>query len=57
MIIQLKLPIAFSEAGVGSQNSTLLGATGDSVSWMTNYTWANGPNNVKSCEFCIDIME
>ncbi|KAJ3487633.1 hypothetical protein NLI96_g3398 [Meripilus lineatus] len=37
-----------ARAGVGSQNSTLLSATGNSVSWMTNYTWANGPNNVKS---------
>ncbi|KAI0698113.1 endocellulase [Cytidiella melzeri] len=35
-------------AGVGGQNSTLLSINGDSVSWATNWTWANGPNNVKS---------
>ncbi|KAI0345508.1 endocellulase [Trametopsis cervina] len=35
-------------AGVGSQNSTLISASGNSVSWATNWTWANGPNNVKS---------
>ncbi|KAJ7270068.1 endocellulase [Mycena haematopus] len=35
-------------AGVGSQNSTLKSATTTSVAWVTNYTWANGPNNVKS---------
>ncbi|KAJ6589941.1 endocellulase [Mycena vulgaris] len=35
-------------AGVGSQKSTLVGATDETVSWYTNYTWANGPNNVKS---------
>lgn len=36
-------------AGVGSQNSTFLGAVGNSVSWTTSWTWANNPNNVKSC--------
>ncbi|KAJ6631520.1 endocellulase [Mycena sp. CBHHK59/15] len=35
-------------AGVGSQSSTLMNSTTQSVSWYTNYTWANGPNNVKS---------
>ncbi|CAL1713758.1 unnamed protein product [Somion occarium] len=35
-------------AGVGSQNSTLLSSSGNDVSWATNWTWANGPNNVKS---------
>ncbi|THH13788.1 hypothetical protein EW146_g6481 [Bondarzewia mesenterica] len=35
-------------AGVGSQNSTLISTSGNSVSWSTNYTWANSPNNVKS---------
>ncbi|KZS90660.1 concanavalin A-like lectin/glucanase [Sistotremastrum niveocremeum HHB9708] len=37
-----------AKAGVGGQNSTLLSATGNTVSWMTNWTWANGPNSVKS---------
>ncbi|KAJ7668736.1 endocellulase [Mycena polygramma] len=35
-------------AGVGSQQSTLVNANGQTVSWSTNYNWANGPNNVKS---------
>ncbi|KAI0783460.1 endocellulase [Abortiporus biennis] len=35
-------------AGVGSQNSTLLSTNGNKVSWTTNWTWAEGPNNVKS---------
>ncbi|KAJ7496847.1 endocellulase [Mycena latifolia] len=35
-------------AGVGSQKSTLMSSTAQTVSWATNYTWANGPNNVKS---------
>ncbi|KAF7315091.1 Xyloglucan-specific endo-beta-1,4-glucanase A [Mycena indigotica] len=35
-------------AGVGSQTSTLTSSSSQSVSWSTNYTWANGPNNVKS---------
>ncbi|KAF7351031.1 Xyloglucan-specific endo-beta-1,4-glucanase A [Mycena sanguinolenta] len=35
-------------SGVGSQNSTLRTATTESVSWVTSYTWANGPNQVKS---------
>ncbi|KAJ7646816.1 endocellulase [Roridomyces roridus] len=35
-------------AGVGSQKSTLASSSTASVSWSTNYTWANGPNNVKS---------
>ncbi|EIM80569.1 endocellulase [Stereum hirsutum FP-91666 SS1] len=35
-------------AGVGGQNSTLISTSGNEVSWMTNWTWANGPNNVKS---------
>jgi len=35
-------------SGVGSQNSTLISASGNSVSWQTNWSWANNPNNVKS---------
>ncbi|KAF7789984.1 hypothetical protein EIP86_000932 [Pleurotus ostreatoroseus] len=35
-------------AGVGGQNSTLFSASGNEISWATNWTWANGPNNVKS---------
>jgi len=35
-------------AGVGSQNSTLFGTTGNKISWATNWTWAEGPNNVKT---------
>ncbi|CCM06310.1 uncharacterized protein FIBRA_08561 [Fibroporia radiculosa] len=34
--------------GVGSQNATLYSATGDSISWSTTYTWADGPYDVKS---------
>ncbi|KAL0947552.1 hypothetical protein HGRIS_013646 [Hohenbuehelia grisea] len=37
-----------ARSGVGSQSSTLISASGSSVSWSTNYTWANGPNAVKS---------
>ncbi|KAJ7876122.1 endoglucanase [Mycena olivaceomarginata] len=36
-------------SGVGSQKSTLMSATTETVAWATNYTWANGPNQVKSC--------
>ncbi|KAJ6593402.1 endocellulase [Mycena capillaripes] len=32
----------------GKCTSALLNASTQSVSWTTNYTWANGPNNVKS---------
>lgn len=39
-----------AKSGVGSQNSTLISASGNTVSWSTVYTWANAPNNVKSCE-------
>ncbi|KAJ7747768.1 endocellulase [Mycena metata] len=35
-------------AGVGSQQSTLTSSSTQTVGWQTNYTWANGPNNVKS---------
>ncbi|KAK7689975.1 hypothetical protein QCA50_006615 [Cerrena zonata] len=35
-------------AGVGSQNSTLLSASGNDISWRTDWTWANGPNSVKT---------
>lgn len=34
--------------GVGSQNATLYSASGDSISWSTTYTWADGPYDVKS---------
>ncbi|KAF7362309.1 Xyloglucan-specific endo-beta-1,4-glucanase A [Mycena venus] len=34
--------------GVGSQSSTLQNANTQAVAWTTNYTWANGPNQVKS---------
>ncbi|KAL4249366.1 glycosyl hydrolase 12 (cellulase H) family protein [Abortiporus biennis] len=37
-----------ASAGVGSQNSTLISASGNNISWSTAWTWANGPNNVKS---------
>ena len=39
-----------ADSGVGSQTTTLQGASGNSVAWETNYTWSNGPNNVKSCK-------
>lgn len=35
-------------SGVGSQNSTLVSASGNTVSWSTNWNWQNGPNAVKS---------
>ena len=35
-------------AGVGSQNSTLISTSGNTVSWRTQWQWANAPNNVKS---------
>ncbi|KAH9889890.1 endocellulase [Cubamyces lactineus] len=35
-------------AGVGAQNSTLLSASGNTVSWRTVWQWQNNPNNVKS---------
>ncbi|KAI8986250.1 endocellulase [Trametes punicea] len=35
-------------AGVGSQSSTLLSASGNTVSWRTVWQWQNNPNNVKS---------
>jgi len=37
-----------ADAGVGSQNSTLISSNGDSVSWETVWNWANGENSVKS---------
>ena len=36
------------DAGVGSQNSTLLSTNGNAISWRTQWQWANAPNNVKS---------
>lgn len=45
----------FIESGVGSQTSTLTKGSASSVSWSTNYSWANGPNSVKSCKFCLII--
>lgn len=44
------LRYAAAVAGVGGQNSTLLAINGNAVSWQTNWTWANAPNNVKSCK-------
>ncbi|KIY65324.1 glycoside hydrolase family 12 protein [Cylindrobasidium torrendii FP15055 ss-10] len=37
-----------SDSGTGSQSSTLISAEGDTISWSTNWTWADGPNSVKS---------
>ncbi|KXN81679.1 putative xyloglucan-specific endo-beta-1,4-glucanase A [Leucoagaricus sp. SymC.cos] len=37
-----------SSSGVGSENSTLVSQSGNSISWSTNWNWANNPNNVKS---------
>ncbi|KAL5477021.1 hypothetical protein ACEPAI_3208 [Sanghuangporus weigelae] len=37
-----------AHAGVGNQNSTLISATSDTVSWETVWTWANNENSVKS---------
>jgi len=33
---------------IGGQNSTLISTSGDSISWETEWTWANNQNNVKS---------
>ena len=40
--------VIHAAAGVGGQNSTLLSTSGNTVSWRTQWTWANAPNNVKS---------
>ncbi|PFH48691.1 glycoside hydrolase family 12 protein [Amanita thiersii Skay4041] len=37
-----------STSGVGAQNSTLISASGNSVSWSTAWNWANNQNSVKS---------
>uniref|UniRef100_A0A8H7XJX0 Uncharacterized protein n=1 Tax=Psilocybe cubensis TaxID=181762 RepID=A0A8H7XJX0_PSICU len=37
-----------ANSGTGSQSSTLISASGSSVSWSTNWNWQNNPNNVKS---------
>jgi xyloglucan-specific endo-beta-1,4-glucanase len=37
-----------SAATSGSQSSNLVSASGNSVSWSTTWTWAGGPNSVKS---------
>ena len=42
-----------SGAGVGKQNSTLMSVNGNAISWATNWTWANAPNNVKTCGYFV----
>ncbi|KAF8588001.1 glycoside hydrolase family 12 protein [Ramaria rubella] len=37
-----------ANSGVGSQNSTLISASGNDISWTTSWSWANNQNNVKS---------
>ncbi|KAH9889891.1 concanavalin A-like lectin/glucanase domain-containing protein [Cubamyces lactineus] len=37
-----------ADTGVGSQTTTLLSFSGDSVSWSTTYQWSQSPDNVKS---------
>ncbi|KAJ7470243.1 endocellulase [Mycena galericulata] len=37
-----------ASAGGGSQNSTLMSSSTQTVSWATNYIWADGSNTVKS---------
>ncbi|KZT12278.1 glycoside hydrolase family 12 protein [Laetiporus sulphureus 93-53] len=37
-----------SANGVGSQNSTLVSTSGDSITWSTTYTWADNENDVKA---------
>ncbi|KAI8986251.1 concanavalin A-like lectin/glucanase domain-containing protein [Trametes punicea] len=37
-----------ADTGVGSQTTTLLSASGNSVSWSTTYQWSQSPDNVKS---------
>ncbi|KAI9065962.1 glycoside hydrolase family 12 protein [Trametes sanguinea] len=37
-----------ANTGVGSQSTTLLSSSGNSVSWSTTYQWSQSPNNVKS---------
>ena len=40
--------LTYAASGVGQQNSTLISASGNSVSWRTQWSWQNNPNNVKS---------
>ena len=42
--------MCLQDTGTGSQTTTLRSTNGNSVSWETSYTWANSPDNVKSCE-------
>ncbi|KAJ7450698.1 endocellulase [Mycena galericulata] len=37
-----------ASAGGGSQNSTLISSSTQTVSWSTKYTWSEGSNDVKS---------
>ncbi|PIL34901.1 hypothetical protein GSI_02688 [Ganoderma sinense ZZ0214-1] len=37
-----------ASTGVGSQSSTLVSASGNTVSWRTKWQWQNNQNNVKS---------
>ncbi|KAI0330513.1 concanavalin A-like lectin/glucanase [Cubamyces sp. BRFM 1775] len=37
-----------ADTGVGSQTTTLLSFSGNSVSWSTTYQWSQSPDNVKS---------
>ena len=37
-----------AQYGQGSQCSTINSVNGNSIAWTTSWSWANGPNNVKS---------
>ncbi|KAJ7456746.1 endocellulase [Mycena galericulata] len=37
-----------TSGATGSQNSTLISSSTQTVSWFTYYTWADGPDSVKS---------
>ena len=55
--LSAQLTAISSGAGVGSQNSTLISASGDTVSWETVWTWANNENNVKSCMCILSVLD
>lgn len=46
-----------ANAGVGNQSSTLISASGDTISWETVWNWANNDNNVKSCRLEASLSE
>ena len=33
-----------------------MSVNGNTISWATNWTWANAPNNVKTCEYSFSSL-